>query len=212
MSGLFNITFAGTEELAKLAQEQAKLLRQNAETAVANTTLFGIAKIANDCPTDTGRLRASIAGEYGGFGSAGVVDTQLKRGKIGEGRSQSTTKIDRKNMEGRIGTNVEYALHVEYGHAATGPKKLTPKQLRYLFAIGVLKTDKNGKVVPSIHSRINRRADMKYGVNIRDRGRYRVKGKGFFRKNIPIVERHFHQTLNQAIDATSEGRLLREQG
>ena len=200
---LFDIKFEGIDELIELAETQAKLLKENTTAAVVDTTLFGINKIANDCPTDTGRLRASLTGE---FGNEAEVD--LIRGKIGDGKALSTTKIDMRNMEGTIGTNVEYALPVEYGHAATGPKKLTAKQLRYLFAVGILKADKNGNVVPSIHARINRRAGMKYGVSITDRGRYRVKGKGFFRKNVPLINTHFNRKMNEAVQATSDGRSL----
>lgn len=204
MNQLFDLKFEGIEELKKLAEHQAALLSENVTAAVVDTTLFGINKIANDCTVDTGRLRASLTGDFGD-----EADVGLKRGKIGEGKAQSTTKIDMRNMEGTIGTNVEYALHVEYGHASSGPKKLTAKQRRYLFAVGILKTDKKGNVVPNIHARINRRADMKNGVSIADRGRYRVKGKGFFRKNIPIIDAHFNRKMNEAIQATSEGRSLR---
>ena len=200
---LFDIKFEGIDELIKLAETRAKLLKENVTAAVVDTTLFGINKIANDCSVDTGRLRASLTGE---FGDEAEVD--VKRGKITEGKALSTTKIDMRNMEGTIGTNVEYALPVEYGHATSGPKKLTAKQLRYLFAVGILKTDKKGNVVPNIHVRINRRADMKYGVSIKDKGRYRVKGKGFFRKNIPLIDNHFNRKMNEAIDATGEGRSL----
>ena len=104
---LFDIKYEGFDELRKLAETQAKLLKDNVTNAVVDTTLFGIAKISNDCPVDTGRLRASIAGEFGGLGESGIVDTELKRGQIGSGRSQSTTKIDHRKMEGIIGTNVE---------------------------------------------------------------------------------------------------------
>ena len=200
---IFDIKFTGVDELIKLAEQRAKLLKANATAAVVDTTLFGINKIANDCSVDTGRLRASLTGEFGT-----EADVDLKRGKIAEGKALSATKIDMRNMEGKIGTNVEYALPVEYGHAATGPKKLTPKQLRYLFAMGILKTDKKGNVMPSIHARINRRSDMKYGVQIKDRARYRVKGKGFFRKNIPLINTHFNRKMNEAVEATKEGRSL----
>jgi hypothetical protein len=193
MSKLIEIKFDGINELIELAETRAELLKENVTAAVAETTLFGINKIANDCPVDTGRLRASIAGEF-----ASLAGVDLKRGKIGEGKGQSVTKIDFRHMEGRIGTNVEYALPVEYGHKTGGPNrrkvKLTKKQLRYLFAIGALK-EVNGMVVPWKRSRTAFIARM-------------VPGKGMFRNNIPIIETHFKNKMNEAITATREGRSL----
>lgn len=190
---LFEIKFEGVDELLKLAETRAKLLKENATAAVAETTLFGINKIANDCPVDTGRLRASIAGEF-----AGLAGVDLKRGKIGEGKGQSVTKIDLRHMEGRIGTNVEYALAVEYGHKAGGSNrrkvKLTRKQLRYLFAIGALK-EVNGMVVPWKRSKTAFITRM-------------VPGKGMFRNNIPIIDNHFKNKMEEAVTATGQGRSI----
>lgn len=193
MAKLIDIKFQGVDELAKLAEKQAQLLKQNVTNAVVDTTLFGISKIANDCPVDTGRLRASITGEF-----ADDAEVDLKKGKSGEGKKLSATKIDRKNMQGRIGTNVEYALYVEYGHQTRGPNKrsikLTDKQRKYLFANGILK-DVGGKVV------VWRRGRTAFI-------RRKVPGKGFFRKNIPVIEAHFDRKMNEAIDATKEGHSL----
>lgn len=199
MKKLLEISFKGTEELIRLAEERANILRQNVETAVANTVLLGVARIANDCPVDTGRARASLAGD---LADVAGVDLQGEQQTIAEGRAQSLTGFN--GMEGRIGSNVEYILYLEYGHKTTGPKKLTQKQLRYLFAVGILKADSAGRVIPggdnSIHLRINRRAGIVGSV----------KGKGFFRKNIPILQRHLNQEMGKAIQQTGEGKLLRK--
>jgi hypothetical protein len=190
---LFEIKFEGIEQIKKLSEEHMALLHVNAKTAVARTILLGIARIAGDCPVDTGRARASLAGDLAG--DAGIA---LDGPGAAEGVNQSLTAIN--GLEGRIGSNVEYILYLEYGHRATGPKKLTEKQRRYLFATGILKNIK-GKIVPgNIHTRINRRAGIGGG---------RVKGKGFFRKNIPILKRYFDQMMEEAVEATLDGRSLR---
>ncbi len=202
MKKFVEIKFKGTDELIKLAEERCMLLKKNVETAVGRTVLLGVARIASDCPVDTGRLRASISGD---FADLAGIDLSGDSQEIAEGRQQSTTGFS--GMEGRIGTNVEYALYIEYGHKVTGPEKLTPKQLRYLFATGKLKVVKTsgGKsfLVPGTkagqHNRINRRAGISG----------RVKGKGMFRKNIPVLQRNLDQEMNKAIQATSEDKLLR---
>lgn len=167
MNKPFEITFKGTDELLKLAEKQAELLRQNVETAVYDAMLLGIARIANDAPVDTGRLRASIAGDY-----AEQAGVQLTQGKASEGKTQSVTKFDKQAMEARIGTNVEYAIYQEYGTAGR--------------AIG-----KAGRSGATLHGR-------------------GIKGKGFFRRNIPVLQRHFNQVMDKAVKATREGKLLRE--
>lgn len=167
MRKLFELTFKGTDELQKLARERLELLKKNAETAVANATLYGITKMANDCPVDTGRLRASLVGEF-----SNLVDVEMKRGEITEGKKQSATKIDFRNMEGRIGTNVEYALFVEYGVAGRAAGR----------------TGRSGATLYS--------------------GGF--KGRGYFRSNIPLIKQFFNQVMREAIEATREGRLLRE--
>lgn len=172
MQKLFEINFKGIEELQRLAEKQAELLRQNAESAVANTVLLGVARIANDCPVDTGRLQASVVGDLAdvaGFAVLGEPQT------VAEGKSQSVTGLN--GLEGKIGTNVEYALYQEYGFST--------------------RQSKNPKTV---NKRINKRAGI----------RFRVRGKGFFRKNIPILKRHFNREMDKAIKATYEGRLLRK--
>lgn len=165
--GLFEITFRGTDELMKMAEKQAALLRQNVETAVYDAMLLGIARIANDAPVDTGRLQASIAGDY-----ASQAGVDLKRGNIGEGKSLSVTKFTRKAMEARIGTNVEYALYQEYGTSGRA----------------------SGTASRS-------------GATLYGRG---TRGKGYFRNNIPVLQRHFNQVMDKAVKLTSEGRSLRE--
>ncbi len=185
MEKLYEIKYAGIDELLKLAQQDLKLFAENIGTVITNTTLFGIAKIANDCPVDKGLLQSSIAGDL-----AGAAGVDLKRGRITEGRTKSTTKIDLTKLEGTIGTCVEYALYVEYRDQIK-KKPLTNKQRRYLFAIGVLKKGKDGRIV------LKRRLS-KHG------------GPGYFRKNIPIIDRFFHEQMQMALLATSLGRSLRK--
>ena|GEM_PF-2277709 len=190
---LFSITFKGVDELLKVAERRRKLLDANVRAAVARTVLWGAARIAEDCPVDTGRLRASILGylvqKYG-------LSVEGDPAAIAEGQNQSLTQIE--GYEGRIGTNVKYAVHQEYGFKATGPKELTPKQRRYLFAVGILKSV-NGKVVISnIHRRINKRAGM---VS-------RVKGKGFFRRNLVLIDRYFQEQMREAIRHTEQDQLM----
>ncbi|MTI83439.1 MAG: hypothetical protein FH756_05915 [Firmicutes bacterium] len=105
MRKIFEIQFRGTEELIRLAERRSNLLAKNIETAVADTVLYGVTLIANDCPVDTGRLMASIAGDV-----ADLVDIVLQGDPqaISEGKSDSATEID--GLWGRIGTNVEYAV------------------------------------------------------------------------------------------------------
>lgn len=167
MNKSFEITFKGTDELMKLVQERTDSMKKNAETAVAKTVLLGVARIANDAPIDTGRLRASIAGE---FGDITGVDLKGDPDAISDGKSQSATEL--KGLKGRVGTNVEYALYQEYG---TGGR-----------AVGTNK--RSG-------------ATLYAGA---------IKGKGFFRRNIPIIENYFDIQMEEAVHATKEGRLLRE--
>ncbi|MCG8401370.1 MAG: hypothetical protein MJA84_07205 [Firmicutes bacterium] len=168
MKKIFDIQFKGTEELIHLAEQRSRLLAQNVETAVADTVLLAISLIAGDAnfPVDTGRLRASIAGDLAD--AANVVlkgDPQA----IKEGKAASVTDID--GLWGRIGTNVEYALYQEYG-------------------IGGRETGRASRSGATLYSGF--------------------RGKGFFRKSIPVLDRHFKKKMREAIDATREGRLLRE--
>jgi len=169
MRKIFEISFKGTEELIDLVEKRSRLLAQNLETAVADTVLYGVTLIANDCPVDTGRLMASIAGDV-----ADLVDIVLRGDPqaIQEGKSESTTDID--GLWGRIGTNVEYALYQEYG---VGGREVgeNPRSGAKIYAGG-------------------------------------FKGKGFFRKNLPLIDRHFKNRMQEALDATSRGVLLRDVG
>lgn len=108
--GLFEITFKGVDELLKVAERRSKLLDANVRVAVARTVLWGAARIAEDCPVDTGRLRSSIMGylakKYG-------ISLKGDAKAIAEGLQESVTEAS--GYDGRIGTNVEYALYQEYG-------------------------------------------------------------------------------------------------
>lgn len=196
---LFEIKFSPIEPLIKFSLEREELLRQNIQTALVITVLYGITMISNECPVDTNRLRASIVGEFAGQAGVPMMGTPEET----EGRALSVTSIDMKKMRGVIGTNVEYALYVEYGHKTSGPRKLTQKQIAYLIATGALVPDgRGGLTSTNIHKRINRKAGIES----------RVKGKGFFRKNIPLIQKELNYNMNEAIIATSEGRLLKVEG
>lgn len=167
---IFEITFKGTEELSKMAEQKQQLLDLNVKAAVIRTVLWGATKIAEDINVDTGRLRSSILGylaeKYG-------ITLEGDPEAINEGLNLSVTGVE--GYEGRIGTNVKYALPYEYGHN--------------------LKVAKNPK---NIHKRINKRAGM---VG-------RVKGKGAFRKNIPLIDRYFQEQMRDAITYTERGELM----
>ena len=187
MRKILDIQFKGTDELLRLAEKRARLLYQNAETAVANTVLLGVARIANDCPVDMGRARASITGE---LADKAGVDLQGDADAVAEGKAQSTTGFS--GLQGQIGSNVEYILDLEYRGGVSGTRpKLTDKQRRYLFFKGVLQRGPGGEVI----------------YNYKRKG---PRGKAFFRKNLPFIRRHFNNQMELALMATKEGRLLRE--
>jgi hypothetical protein len=190
MSKLFEIQFQSMDKLIAAAEKRAELLKKNVEAAVAATVMWGAGRIAEDCPVDTGRLRASIGGRVVNTGMG--MDPKAEE----EGREQSLTEIN--GFEGVIGTNVFYVKFVEFGFTPRGPKELTDKQRRYLFAAGILKNVNGRVVIADVNRRINKRAGMSF----------RVKGKGFFRKNIPLIRRFFNERMEKAIAATLKGEYL----
>ncbi|MHB1418477.1 MAG: hypothetical protein ACYCX4_02655 [Bacillota bacterium] len=204
---LFEIQFRNMGMLMEAAKTCGLLLDANVKASVARTVIWGAGRIAEDAPIDTGRLRASILGylqEKTGISLAGADAAAMA-----EGLGLSATQID--GYEGRIGTNVRYALPVEYGHKATGPKKLTPKQLRYLFASGILRSGPGGRAIPGTVSLIKGRKTYR-GVDITINRRAgivsRVKGKGMFRKNVPLIDRYFQNQVEMAIEYALAGKLL----
>lgn len=110
---LIEIKFSSASELARRALQRGAQIKANLESAVAETVLFGVTRIAMDTPVDTGRLRASIAG------ALDVVDLsgpKVKASEVAAGKKASLTRLNTAALEGAIGTNVEYAPHVEFGH------------------------------------------------------------------------------------------------
>ncbi len=192
---LFDITFKGVDEFQAAIEKRIQLVDANVKVAVIRTVLKGARMIAEDCPVDTGRLRSSILGYL-----AQKYNVSLKGDPqaIAAGLSESATEVS--GYRGKIGTNVNYAAHVEYGHRATGPKKLTDKQRRYLFAAGILKSVNGRVVVSNVNSRINRRAGLV--------SRVKGKGRGFFRRNLVLIDQLFQQQMQEALKAAEEGRLL----
>lgn len=213
---LWEIVFPDIEKLIVEAQETQTLMRKNVEAAVAATTMWGAAEIAKDTPVDTGRLRASIGGEViptGGVGSDPAAQAY--------GMKESLTEI--KSFEGVIGTNVHYAKYQEFGFMATGPKKLTPKQLRYLFASGILRKGPGNRVIPGNRptkqvfypygvrggTKITRRyvtSGVNVAINRRSGYRHHVKGKGFFRRNLLPIRKFFYSRMEAAVQASLQGR------
>lgn len=185
MKKIFDVSFEGIEEIKRLAKERVDLLSKNVETAVADTVLLGVTRIANDCPVDTGRARASIAGNL-----ADQVPIPINGDpeEIAKGKAESLTGIFGK--KGQIGSNVEYLIYLEYFKMRAYQRKLSGKQIRYLFATGILESDGQGGVI------------YKY--------RRKKSPRGFFRKNIPIIRSHFKRVMENAISTTTEGRLLRK--
>lgn len=221
-SPLFDIQFDGLKQLQAHFGYVHVLIEKNLRVAVQKTVLWGAGEIARETPVDTGLLRASIGGM--------VIDTSAGGQGAAQGRRQSLTQID--GLTGVIGTAVKYAIHQEFGFTATGPKKLTRKQLRFLFATGILRSQKSsggkaivrpgtvtvlkwgkfrkgkgglkvGKIVGSethmgIHKSINRRAGI----------RSHVKGRGFFRRNIPAIRQYFFAQCEQAIGLALLGKEM----
>jgi hypothetical protein len=192
------------------------LLDRNLRVAVTRTVLWGAGQIAEDCPVDTGLLRASIGGM--------VVDTSAGGKGAGAGRSQSLTAIE--GLTGVIGTAVRYAIYQEFGFTATGPKKLTPKQLRFLFAVGILKRGPGKTVIRGMrsatqtwykgnmrvaHRKVTREykvAGVNDAINRRAGIQTHVKGRGFFRRNIPAIRQFFYAACEEAISLALQGKEM----
>lgn len=185
--GLFEITFKGVDELLRVAERRAKLLDANVRVAVARTVLWGAARIAEDCPVDTGRLRASILGYL--VQKYGLTVDGSDPQAITEGLQESVTEAN--GYEGRIGTGVKYAVAVDYGRDPDKERKpLTVKQLRYLFAKGILERGPNNTVI------------YKYFPK-------RQKSRGYFRNNIPLIDNYFQIQMREAIRFTERDELMR---
>lgn len=187
MSGnMFDIHFRGVEDLLRVAESRQLLLDANVRAAVARTVLWGASKIAEDCPVDTGRLRSSILGYLAQQHGVSLQGSDPQA--ITQGLGESVTEAA--GYRGRIGTNVFYAALVDLG--ISGPKnrpKLTTKQLRYLFARGILQRGPGKTVI----------------YTYRRRG---TRGRGFFRNNLPLIDNYFQQQMHEAIKHAERGELL----
>lgn len=192
------ITFDGLDEIKYLLRKQKELIGRNAEAAVRNTVLYGLRLIVRDTPVDTGLLRSSILGDFGGDAP---------------GKEESLTRIQ--GLHAVIGTHLEYAVYVEYGHQLAIPKTPKQKQLAYLFAVGILRREKGGikykknarlvrtgitgqPLNASLHKRINQRAGI----------RGKVKGQGMFRKNLPLIRAYFRKSMEEAIRLGLQGKAF----
>lgn len=110
---LLEITFRSPSEIAQRTLRKGLQMRKNLESAVAETVLFGVTRIAMDTPVDTGRARANIAGE---FGDVDISGPTVDPGAVADGRKRSPTRLNLARLEGVIGCNVEYILPLEFGH------------------------------------------------------------------------------------------------
>jgi phage gpG-like protein len=117
MGKFLELTFTSSTKLARTALARGLQIRANLESAVAETVLLGVTKIAMDTPIDTGRLRASIAGEFGD--QVDLTGPKVRASEITAGRKATGTFLNPGGLEGAVGTNVDYAAHVEFGHVVS---------------------------------------------------------------------------------------------
>lgn len=88
--------------------------------AIAETSLFAVARAKFYCPVDTGRLRASITMNYSGSGQVAVAAfVPSKKKGVKDQPERVTTLKEPESLPNTIiaivGTNVEYAPYLEYG-------------------------------------------------------------------------------------------------
>ena len=83
--GCIEIDLSAIESLGAVLEDYGEDLGKELKTAMVDTVTTMEKYAKHRCPVDTGKLRASIAGEIKGF------------------------------EEGSVGTNTEYAMAVEYG-------------------------------------------------------------------------------------------------
>lgn len=93
---------SNAEEVIKNVDKFVKVVSQNTTEALDEVGLRGVARVKNNSPVVTGRLKNSMA--Y-------TVDGKVKKGK---GSPKDTIKKSRDKKAVIIGTNVEYAQKVEY--------------------------------------------------------------------------------------------------
>jgi hypothetical protein len=115
MKPFVELSFSATAEMGKRALERGLQIHRNLESAVAETVLLGVTRIAIDTPVDTGRARANIAGEFGD--QVDISGPNVDPAAVQEGRRNSPTYLDPANLEGSVGGNVEYLPELEFGHA-----------------------------------------------------------------------------------------------
>lgn len=117
MSGKFlEMNFTSPAKVGREMLKRGLQIRANLESAVAETVLLAVNKIASDTPIDTGRLRASIAGVLTEEAGVDMTGPQVRDSEVAAGRRESGTYLNPYGMEGAVGTNVNYAPHVEFGH------------------------------------------------------------------------------------------------
>lgn len=125
MKPFLEVTFNSPSEIARKALQKGLQIRKNLEGAVAETVLLAVTRIAMDTPVDTGRARASIAGEFSNM--VDMTGPKVSAVEVAAGKKQSLTRLNVAELEGVVGSNVEYIRHLEFGHrvvvkAANGRK------------------------------------------------------------------------------------------
>lgn len=114
MKQLVSLKFNSPSEVGRNALRKMQQIRRNLEAVVAETTLLAITKIAMDTDVDTGRARASLAGE---LGEAVPIDgPNVSEAAIADGKQHSLTRLNLAELEGVVGSNLEYMPHLEFGH------------------------------------------------------------------------------------------------
>lgn len=115
MTKFLELTFNSPSEVGRKMLKRGLQIRANLEAAVAETVLLGVTRIAMDTPVDTGRLRASIAGEFAD--QVDITGPEVEPREVQAGRQETLTQLNTGGLEGVVGTNTNYAAHVEFGHA-----------------------------------------------------------------------------------------------
>lgn len=115
MTKLLDIKFTSPNEIARRALKKGLQIRANLESAVAETVLLGVTRIAMDTPVDTGRARAAIAGDFGNM--VEIAGPGVRSDAVADGRRNSLTYLRPDQLEGQVGGHLEYLRHLEFGHA-----------------------------------------------------------------------------------------------
>ena len=108
-----NVKVEGIEKTLASLKKWQIIKRQACEDTLKKIGFKVEADAKIFCPVDTGRLRSSLSTNWSGSGKP--------RGRTG-GKAQADDGVGEPNgptgLVVVVGTNVKYAIHVEYGHVA----------------------------------------------------------------------------------------------